>query len=239
MYVQLPEELLVHVFSKLYFPYFGSLTTASYATFGINCGPGEANFDSLGTNGIDWNVMHAIEATDRLIVNPSLTERPKFYFRFGQLGTPQGLGHPNPSGFWSFFNCAGAPEQNPIHRDHYFNGSLVHIDGVPWATRQKWSTFKNHHPLTAEQMAHLGLASLHQTLENSPEITKIFVRGRTASAFLEATNFGLELTWVPIAAQYWLGTGIMSLNDGRTIDVRAINQFHSITAEAAPAVIGM
>lgn len=142
MYKPLPQDLLPHVVPHLYFPHFGSLLTAAHATFAINCGPPEAKFDSLATRDSRWNVTMSDEETDLLINGPKLVERPAFYFRHGQDGTPAGLGCPTPTGFWSFFNCAEDPANNPIHRSHYFDGTLVHLDAVPWATIKPWSKLK-------------------------------------------------------------------------------------------------
>lgn len=234
MYQSLPNDFLDFVVPTLYFPYFGSLRTATHATFGINCGPPEAVFDSLGLRELQWNVTMTVEETNGIINNPPLVERPKYYFRFGQNGTPPGLGHPRPDGFWSFFNCGGIPDQNPLHREHYYAGSLVHLDAVPWATIHRWADV---HPDVQIRLLQLAIPVFRASLETAENLRSIFIRGRTAAEFLERTGVGLRIKWDQFAPKRSVGKGMIRLTNGRCIEVRAVNQFNNITAEAARALI--
>jgi hypothetical protein len=179
------------------------------------------------------------EDTERLVRNPNLVDRPSYYFLHRQDRTPAGLGCPAPTGvFWSFFNCAEEPANNPIHRSHYFDGTLVHLDAVPWATVKPWSNLKTNHPDVATELTELALPVFYETLRNAPHLLSIFVRGRMAANFLGATGLlKLDFTPCPSDPRYQLAKGSMSLPDGRKIEVRAINHFQNISEAAAQALI--
>lgn len=243
MYKALPIELLNHVHPQLYFPYFGSLETATHATFAINCRPPEFVYDSLGTKATCWNVTMSADDTNNRVHNPQLTERQKYYFAKGHPFTPDGLGHPHPGGFWSFFNCGVGGEENPFHREHYnpstrerLDGSLVHLDAVPWATCSPWQDVSEH---VRKTLKYLAMDVFHQTLSKGPNITKILVRGRTAATFLERCGFGLDLEWSQSAnrATFMFGQGAFNIDDGRTISVLALNQFNNLPQDVAPELL--
>lgn len=245
MYKSLPNILAEHVFPKLYFPYFGSLETATSATLAINCGPPEANFDSLGTLELDWDVTFNLNTTNEIVRDTLLVERPSYYFKHGQPLTPPGIGHPAPGGFWSFFNCAGPPEVNPIHREHYFDGSSCHLDIVPWATQSAWS----HVPVPVRgELIQNSTGVLPEALIKGKGITTIFVRGRTAAdTLIELALHGEQLSWEPNldwherieAPRYRFLKGTLRFGDKRKIKLKAINHFQNITHEAARALVNL
>lgn len=245
MYCPLPQNLKEHVFPKLYFPYFGSLETATSATLAINCGPPEAQFDSLGTANLDWDVSCNETSTKRIFSDPDLLDRPSYYFRHNNPGIPAGLGHPNPGGFWSFFNCAGPPNTNPIHREHYFDGSLCHLDIVPWATQSAWS----HVPVPVRgELIRNSTGILSEALMKGKGITTIFVRGRTAAdTLIELALHGEQLSWEPNldwherieAPRYRFLKGTLRFGDKRKIKLKAINHFQNITHEAAVELVNL
>jgi len=235
MYVPLPNELLRHIHPKLYFPYFGSLATATHATFGINCGPREANYDSLGVGNLKWDVTFSESTTEQVVSNPSIVKRPSYYFVFGYPSTPEGLGHPNPDGFWSFFNCGVSPIENPFHRAHYFGGSLAHIDAIPWATYAKWSDVEVQVRFKLKMLASKNLQNVISVGKN---ISTILVRGRSQAEFLESCGLGLSLCWNPTYRNgYEFGTGMFDLDGRRRISVIAYNQFNNLPSEIAPELL--
>ncbi len=232
MYVPLAPELAAHV-HNLWFPYFGNIQNARVATLAINCGPNEAQSDLLGwqEGGLDIT-LPAADAWP----GQDLHTRPTGYFAAHALGR-------QPYGFWNFFNPGGDAAANPVHRDHYFNGNLAHLDMVPWATRLNWG-HKDLPNNVRDGLRQAGMPVFLAVLGHSPHLKCLVVRGTSAANFLMEVavllgdnNFQLEeFAQSPRRrGNYVMKLGHLQLGN-RVLHVVSLNQFHDVSGAAAQII---
>lgn len=165
-------------------PFFGNIETAHVATISIN--PSNLEFEDKYGILLKQTEKRFIDREELGVQDTDSLDDEQAYLVYGSLIKYFNKDH-NPYMYWfgpleehvgKLFNCS------------YRDGSMVHLDIYPWATKQKWDD-KNHK--SQDKVKALNDYKLLKKILSEKKFDYIYINGKTVKEQLERYEDNLSI----------------------------------------------